>query len=331
MIIKERKIPLFVLKLEALLRRLPPGHSKIPLIKEELSKRNAGFKGESSIDFPLDFIGGKNYYIFHDIRLPVQSRFFQIDTLVLNTKFALILEVKNISGVLQFDTVYNQLIRIKSGEEQVFPCPLIQVKRQANQLKNWLSENKLPFDFPVFSLVVISNPRTGIKVIPPHINLSQKVVHRDTLPVKINQFEKDTTNEIPDKLLKKIIRLVLKQNIEGDLSILTRFHIHESELLKGVLCPKCGHLPITKVKRTWQCASCNNKNKNAHIAALTDYRLFMGPTITNQQLREFLNIESSLSATRLLKSLNLPHTGANKNRTYTLVFPNENTSQKGRH
>ncbi len=56
MIIKERHIPLAILKLEALLRRLPSNHSKIPQIKDELGKRMAGFKGEVSLDFPLDVI-----------------------------------------------------------------------------------------------------------------------------------------------------------------------------------------------------------------------------------------------------------------------------------
>lgn len=323
MILKERNMPLLILQLEALLRRLPPLHPKIPLIKEELGKRMAGYKGEVSLDFPLDFLHNKNYFIFHDLRLPDQTRFFQIDTLVLSNKFVVILEVKNMSGILYFDTVYNQLIRIKNGVERVFPCPILQVNRQASQLKSWLSATGLPGGIPIYSMVVISNPQTGIKVIPPHINLSQKVIHRDTLPNKIQQIEKSIAEkQISEKLLKKFIRLLKKHNTERDASILTRFQIGEAEVLKGIFCPSCNHLPLVRIKRTWHCPSCKKNSRDAHIKAIHDYSLLFGLTITNKDLREFLQLESPDIASRLLKSMSLPQTGANKSRKYFLEMQN---------
>ena len=69
MIVKERKVPLSILKLRALTHRIPQSHPKIPSIMNELKKREAGFKGESAIDFPLSFLEPKNYFIFHDLRL----------------------------------------------------------------------------------------------------------------------------------------------------------------------------------------------------------------------------------------------------------------------
>lgn len=329
MILKERKIPLLIRKTEALLRRLPANHPKIPIINEELNKRLAGYKGEVSLDFPLDFLDSKVYFILHDLRLPDNDRFFQIDTLILTKKFALIIEVKNITGILHFDTVYNQLIRIKNGKEQVFPCPLIQVNRQASQLRSWINANVSIENLPVYSFVVISNPHTGIKVIPPHIDLSHKVIHRNTLPIKIEQIEKSINRKISDKLLKKVIRLFKKQNTEQESSILSRFQINQSEILTGVFCPSCSYLPLERVIRTWRCPKCKITSKEAHIKALHDYSLLLGDTITNKELRNFLHIPSSYTATRLLQSLNLPQTGAYKNRRYTLIFSEGNTNQKG--
>jgi ribosomal protein L37AE/L43A len=329
MILKERKIPLLIRKTEALLRRLPSHHPKIPLINEELNKRLAGYKGEASLDFPLDFLDSKEYFILHDLRLPDFDRFFQIDTLILTKKFALVLEVKNITGLLHFDTVYNQLIRIKNGKEQVFPCPLLQVNRQASQLRRWLKASGSMEDLPVYSFVVISNPHTGIKVIPPHIDLSRKVIHRNTLPKKIEQIENSIKKEISEKILKKIIRLLKKQSTEQESSILSRYQIHQSEILTGVFCPVCSFWPLQRVSRTWCCPKCNLKNKDAHVQALHDYSLLLGNAITNKELRNFLHISSSYTATRLLQSLNLPQTGAQKNRTYTLIFPEDSTKQNG--
>ncbi|MCU1806624.1 NERD domain-containing protein [Cytobacillus firmus] len=329
MILKERKIPLLIRKTEALLRRLPSHHPKITLINEEMNKRLAGYKGETSLDFQLDFLDSKEYFILHDLRLPDNDRFFQIDTLILTKKFALILEVKNITGILHFDTVYNQLIRFKNGKEQVFPCPLIQVNRQASQLRRWFKANVSNEELPAYSFVVISNPHTGIKVIPHHIDLSRKVIHRNTLPIKIEQIESSIKKEISEKLLKKIIRLLKKQSTEQESSILSRFQINQSEILTGVFCPACSFLPLERVSRTWCCPKCKITSKAAHMKALHDYSLLLGPAITNKELRNFLHVSSSHAATRILKSLNLPQTGAQKNRTYTLMFPDESTNQKG--
>ncbi|MCM3093214.1 MULTISPECIES: hypothetical protein [unclassified Cytobacillus] len=184
-------------------------------------------------------------------------------------------------------------------------------------------------DLPVLSFVVISNPHTGIKVIPSHIDLSRKVIHRNTLPLKIEQIENSIKKEISEKTLKKIIRLLKKQSTEQESSILSRYQIHQSEILTGVFCPACSFLPLQRVSRTWYCPKCNLKNIDAHVQALHDYSLLLGNAITNKELRNFLHISSSYTATRLLQSLNLPQTGAQKNRTYTLIFPEESTNQKG--
>ena len=148
MIIKKRKIPRSILKLQVLLRRLPPHHPQISLIIEELKKRTAGYKGECSLDFPLGFLE-QNFDIFHDLRLEDQSRFFQIDTLLITQKMCLIIEVKNIAGTIYFDPIFRQLIRTKDGKETAFPYPITQLERQELQLKEWFQKNRLQ-DMPSF-------------------------------------------------------------------------------------------------------------------------------------------------------------------------------------
>ncbi|WP_352923874.1 hypothetical protein [Peribacillus simplex] len=59
LIVKKRKVPLAVRKLRALACKLPPSHPKVPLIMNDLRKREAGYKGECSIDFPLSFLEPK--------------------------------------------------------------------------------------------------------------------------------------------------------------------------------------------------------------------------------------------------------------------------------
>lgn len=319
MIIKERKLPLSIQKMQALLRRLPPQHQTIPAIKEQLAIRLSGYKGEKEIDYPLTFLPNKDYFIFHDIRLKDEAHFFQIDTLIVTKKFVLILEVKNISGTLYFDSLFNQLVRSKDGEEVAFPDPMIQTKRHESQLRRWFAANKLP-KVPVISLVVISNPQSVIRTSQDNHFIHQKVIHRDFLPHKISQIENSHTDMISEKEVKKWIRCLLKQHTPADFSILNRFKIQEDELIRGVFCEECNHIPLVRTHGNWYCSKCNHKSKQAHLAALKDYYLLLGCNITNRQLREFLNITSDAQAKRILRSLNVNIEGNNKGRIYYLAF-----------
>jgi hypothetical protein len=320
LIVKRRKVPLTIRKLRALTRRLSPNHPKIPLIIKDLKKREAGYKGECSIDFPLSFLQSKSYFIFHDLRLQDQSRFFQMDTLLVSKKFALIIEVKNIAGSIYFDPHFNQLIRTKDGKETAFPDPIVQVNRQESQLRNWFLKNGFP-SLPILSLIVISNPQTIIRTSPENRKLHYKVIHPDGLPSRINLMEHSITESIlGEKDLKKVVRILNKYHIEAASSILERYNLTEEDLIKGVICENCKGFPLIRRHGTWFCNQCQLSNKDAHIQAFRDYFHLLGSTITNRQLRDFLNISSASSTTRILQSLKLTSKGANKGRVYSLNF-----------
>lgn len=144
MIVKHRKVPILIKKLEALYRRLPPDHSKRQAVENELTRRRSGYKGEQSLGYYLNFLPDQDYAILHNLRFNYKSHFFQLDTLILSTSFFLIIEAKNISGTLSFDPVFKQLIRTVNETVEVFPDPIPQVKHQQFQLTEYLRNTKLP-------------------------------------------------------------------------------------------------------------------------------------------------------------------------------------------
>ena len=77
-------------------------------------------------------------------------------------------------------------------------------------------------------------------------------------------------------------------------------------------------LPMTRKWGMWVCGSCSFTSRDAHLMALRDYALLIKPTITNRELREFLQLESASVAVKLLSRLNLPYTGSTKDRVYHL-------------
>ena len=315
------KKPTKILKLEALLRRLPPIYDRRPKIEEELAISKAGHRGEQSLAYHLKFIQHKNYQIVKDIRLNhLEDLYFQMDTLILSGRFILNLDAKNMSGTLYFDQDFDQLIRTgQNGKVEAFLNPILQVQRQELQLQSWLKKHKFP-PVPIVSLVLISNPSSIIKTAPQHIKLVQKVVfHSAKLPFILESLEKAYQKDIlTTSQVNKLSKLLIKQNTPLLPDYLHKFKIRQSELLTGVHCPTCNTLPLTRAKGKWYCPVCEHYSVDAHIASLVDYFLLKGDTITNRECREFLQISSKDVAGKLLTSLNLPFTGSFKDRVYNL-------------
>ena len=316
------KKPSKILKLEALLRRLPTNYDKRPNIEEELAISKAGHRGEESLAYHLKFIQHKNYQIIRDIRLKhLEDIYFQMDTLVLSGPFILNLDVKNMSGTLFFDQDFDQLIRTTpDGKVEAFLNPILQVKRQELQLRAWLKKHKFP-PVPIVSLVLISNPSTIIKTAPQHIKLVQKIVfHSAKLPFILESLETTYQKEIlTSSQVNKLSKLLIKQNTPLLPDYLRKFKIRQSELLTGVHCPTCNTLPLAREKGKWYCPVCDVYSVDAHIASLVDYYFLLGETITNRECREFFHIPSRFDAFRILSSLDLPSFGTNKDKVYNLT------------
>lgn len=319
MIVKKRKIPLYLQQLEALCSRTPKSHPKFQIISDRYAREKAGYHGEKALDFHLSFLPEEKYHIFHNLRLYDGKNYFQMDSLILSTRFILILEVKNYKGTLVFDPEFNQMIRILDGVEEGYQDPIVQVERQTLQLKIWLNSHHFP-NIPIESLVIISNPSTIIKALSkPHL-VSQTVLHSASLPTKIRKFEKQRNEEtLTPKEVKRLSRHLIKKHESFIVNILQHYQLTPNDILKGVQCPLCHYLSMNRISGSWYCPSCKTTSKEAHYTALRDYVLLLGNTITNQEIRTFLRISSSSIASKILVTMNLSYTGERKARRYDLT------------
>jgi ribosomal protein L37AE/L43A len=316
MIVKSKQIPPVIPKLQALSSRILPHHIKNSFIKDDLSKYLAGYKGEKSIEYYLSFLPDDEFFIIHDIRLFDGEHFFQIDALILSKRLLCILEIKNLAGIIEFDRDFNQLIQTKNGLEKAYTDPITQLQRQKNQLYKWLIRNNLP-QLPIQGFVVLCNPQTVIKSNDQFTK--NIVIHNHSLPSKISKIQNHYKKELLSlKELKKIIRKVTKLNTPRDSSILEQYQLSREDILNGVFCEVCNHLPLERIHGYWYCNQCMAKSKDAHLAALRDYQLLFGDSITSIQLKKFLLIKCSSLATRILKSTSFSMKGENKGRVYTL-------------
>ncbi|WP_349408162.1 nuclease-related domain-containing protein [Pseudalkalibacillus sp. SCS-8] len=306
-------------KLEVLIWRVAQNHPEKSNVDSWLAKLKAGHFGELSLDYYLCHLDESIFLILHNIRLKYKSYHFQIDTLIIHSRFILILEVKNYSGTLIFDTAHNQLIRIFEEREDIFNDPILQVDHQKFQLSRWLGLHGFP-QIPIYTYVVVANDKAKI-VFHENTPLSKKVIRNRNLLNVIEEIENKHRNrkEALDKnRVRKLNSLLKEHHSQDDRDILKKLGIKKEDLLTGVQCLVCSTLPMIRHHGRWICPKCNNSSNTAHIKALRDYFLVINSTISNKEMRQFLHIDSDNVANYLLKSLNLQGKGSTKGRRYNL-------------
>ncbi|MBN3555427.1 NERD domain-containing protein [Fictibacillus nanhaiensis] len=323
MIKKPRTKPLKLLKLDSIIQRLIPSHPKYGELKTEFAKYAAGYRGEVALYYYLHDLDEHSYLIFHDLRLPRDKEkkyYFQIDCLILHSSFVVLLEVKNLSGDLYFDHHFDQMKRTKNGVDETFPDPVNQVQQQKIYLENWLKRSQFP-KIPLHSLVVLTNPKSFITLSPHYGKKTAHIIRAKGLANKIQDISTSHQEILSKKDLAKMTTKLLKQHEKHNPDLLKTYNIHEADIITGVFCQGCNHIPMRRERSTWVCSMCNGKSKGAHIRAIHDYALIFNEPVKNKILRRFLHIDSSTCMKNLLKSMKLTPSGPTNSATYQLPFP----------
>ncbi|RLQ96640.1 nuclease-related domain-containing protein [Falsibacillus albus] len=320
MLVKELEKPILLDQLEAFISRILNTYPSWDRANDDFKKVKAGYKGELSLQYPLSYLHHDKYFILHDLRLFTGTHFFQIDVLILSSRFFLILEVKNMVGQICFDTQFEQLVRTIDGKEEGFPNPIKQIQMQCYNLQKWLNRTKYP-KVPIETLVVFSNPRSILRTTKHTDDLSKIIIHTPSLLTKIHELEaKYQRNCLSLNKVKHLSSILLENHIPNEINLLERYQSSKDDLIKGVQCPGCKKYPMLKIKRGWHCRYCQLISRDAHLQALRDYLLLVNKKITNNEARDFLNINSRHSVRGLFRSLSIKSIGTKKAARYELAF-----------
>lgn len=291
-------------------------HPKISIITQDLVLLRAGARGEEEVDYYLKLLPEDECYIFQGIRLQFKELKFQIDTLILLPWFILILEVKNYSGTVTFNSDFNQITRTLNGREDGFEDPIVQAKRQRYLLSCWLKEMQLP-QIPIEFLVTFVKTSTILKNPQHSPEVSSKICLAGNLIFKIEHLrQKYSTKEHSPKIVNRLAKMLLEYHIP-ETPTYHPYNIAKDDLKTGIQCPACKAFRMFRVSGTWKCPSCGHTSKAAHYQAINDYFLLFNPTISNRQLQDFLHLPNQKLATKLLVNMNLVPQGFRKDRVYS--------------
>jgi transposase-like protein len=315
LIVKRRIFPLRIKVNDAVQRRLPVNHPKLPEVIQDSMKARAGHKGEEALDYYTSLLHEDEFQIFQGLRLKSSQAHFQMDSLLLSPSFALIIEAKNMAGTLTFNSSFNQMERTLNDKTDTYEDPTLQAKRHRLLLQKWLKLHHFP-QIPIEYLVFSSNPSTALRNPFNDQEIYQRVCPPGKIIFKIEEFISKYKKEILSlKEHKKLSKLLLKSDVPPG-SHLHQFKIAPSDYLTGVQCPSCSQFAMERYGGTWNCTHCGTTSKDAHKQAIEDYFLLISDTITNKQFRVFLNIHSPKLATKLLANMDLECHGATRRNCY---------------
>lgn len=309
-----------VLQNAALHIRTPDFHPQKSLTSQHYFRSLAGYVGEKEAFYQAQFLPFNDYLLFHNVRLSDQNSFFQMDILILTMYFIAILEVKNYKGSVYFNDL-GQIVQMKEDKKlEVYDNPVSQVERQAFQLQNWLYRHGY-FDIPIIPFVVFSSSMKLIKPESVSKEIMSKIISVSNIVRTIRGLSDDYSRAI---LSKKALFSVSKKIVDSHTPIkrdlLSNMNVPYSDLMKGVHCPKCHHIPIIKAYGKWTCPKCAHEGKDLALDSFNHYYLLVDEYITNSQAREFLGICSENAMKNYFKEAGYEKIGDYKHTKYKLEY-----------
>ncbi|OHX57173.1 hypothetical protein BB776_00020 [Planococcus salinarum] len=311
MILKQRSEPPEIPQLESLLQRVPIVHPLFPHWTEKLRRLSAGFHGEQRVDalwqeIPIEC----PHYCLHDLFIQKASSSHQIDTLLVTTRFVLLLEIKSIAGELNFDPQLRQFSRTnRDGSVDGMRNPDDQLRRHEKWVQQFLAAHKV--SLPVIGAIVFTYPSSIVNSRPAN----RIIIQSSGLPYLVDQLlAKYPEDLLPTRKARQLASRLLEMHSDRPLRELEV----PGELRKGVLCTKCPGSKMTYRYKKWTCPNCSVIDPHAHLRTLEQYRMLIKPLISNKEFRDFTGIESVSIASKLLTESKMTFQGSFKDRVYLI-------------
>lgn len=284
-----RKTPEQLAYYEVMIRRGPNADE----FRKLFAQVKSGYIGERRLDREWRDIG-MNGSFFHDFTCFNEAgHSHQMDTIFICKHFVLVIEVKHITGHIDFNQKTRQLVRRREdGGLEAFNSPIDQVKRHRQLLENWFIT--LPDFIPVEAAVVMTNPKCFIGEIDNEIPMFAVDGLRSVLDEMVARHRHVTLNMKQVRTsLEQLYRPFTTQPWRKDVPIRT-----------GVLCLNCNG-QMRPIKNGFKCSSCGSFDSNqlALRRALYDYRVIFGSIISNKDFRKFTEIDSRYTAYGILNRL----------------------------
>lgn len=302
--LRYRKRPLSLQKLDALIARLPDNHPKMPQLRQQAAREQKGFNGERKLDYHLQSLSSE-YIVLNDICFSLYDQKIQIDSLIITAQAIFIVEVKSFEGLITFQPELRQCYREKEGTIERFKYPITQVEAIQTALLRFLQLANLS-GLPIYYFIAFSEKSTLFQVKGEEQSINEVVMYVEDVPIQMMKINRRLIDEASapksKQMQQQIAQHILRHREDFDKDILREFNITPENIPSGVHCPSCDYLGMERKYRSWRCKNCLHTSRTSHIKALHHYYLLFNSTITNKKCRAFLQISSRHTAKYLLQT-----------------------------
>lgn len=281
-----------------------------------------GYSGECNADQYLErYQFSKSTQILTNVHLRTSSGFtFEVDTLILSEKFVLIVEVKNLKGIIRFVQNPPHLRQVlETGEETILNCPYSQIETNKSNLNEWFRQQGI--QLKSIGLLVLSNPNTIVKEAPPFF----PIVYKKQIPHHLQKLESYETILKPSQIHEISRKILANQASFNPYPLCSYYSIDVKELRRGLLCRYCNNLLNRKNRETWLCTICGKVAEDPYNEGISDWIKLVKNTITNEECKVFLGLKDSNAARYALSKSSLIKKGKS---TATFYIPGVKSGNK---
>ncbi|MGL4572043.1 MAG: NERD domain-containing protein [Clostridium sp.] len=210
-------------------------------IDRDIAMLKYGIDGEKNTDYEL-----KNSFIpmliLHDIRLEREDYVAQMDYILITKYFIMILETKKLSGDISINESGEFVRSFKSKFGKVYKregiySPVTQNERHIKILKKILKDNKVCKNIPIYSAVVMANPKSIINKGKAPKDVKDQIVKYDQLGKfiknKLDVDKKNNSGIVVDKKMYGVAEFLKNNNKEIIFDYMKKYSLSEEDFIEG--------------------------------------------------------------------------------------------------
>lgn len=225
-----------LIKLNQLLELV--GDDQKPIIEDQIKLMTIGATGEKNVYYEL-----LHSYLpllcLHDIRLEYRNLTSQYDFIIIFKNYIMVLETKRIIGDIMIDSEGNFTRVFKDFKGNVYKkegmySPISQNQKHIDLLERMLLDHKLINNIPIYSLVVIANPKTIITKRYAPEEIKKCIIKYDQLKNEFTRLIDENKHfELSDDEMFNISDFIMENNrpIEYDYVKMLNLKIDEKVLV----------------------------------------------------------------------------------------------------
>lgn len=210
-------------------------------IQRDIINLKIGLEGERAVSYEL-----KNSFIpmicLHDIRIENAGYVAQMDYILITEYFIMVLETKKLNGDIVINEAGEFIRRFKTKEGKVFNqegmySPIAQNERHIRILENFLKGNGIIKRVPIYSTVIIANPKAIINRSKAPYAIRNGIYKYDQitnmLKKKISKCQKD--GKMFESHMVKIAEFLLENNKEITFDYNAKYGLTEEDFKEFIV------------------------------------------------------------------------------------------------